>query len=404
MALFQYVARSDNDTKKITSTIQADSERAAAKLLIARGLTPVEIIAVDAPKGLFKNMTDRIKSKDRVIFFRQLSTLLNAGLPLAQSLRTVADQTTNERLKAAIQEIIADIEGGKALSVAFAKHPNIASNVVVALIGAGEVSGTLDRSLERVANQLEKDAEVISKVRGAMVYPAIVVIVIIIVITFMMVSVIPQIEQLYKDLRQSLPFVTLVMVMVANFVRYFWWLLILLSIGGAYFLRQYINTEKGRNQWDAIKYNMPLFGGMFRKLYMARFARTGEVLMSSGVQVLEVLKICAEAVNNVKVGQAIKRAAEKVKGGKALSVSLKDEEYILPLIPQMLGVGEQSGSIDTMMEKTATYYEKELDAEIRAISTAIEPVLMVMLAVVAGFLVVAILLPIYGLVGSGAIR
>lgn len=404
MALFQYVARSDNDTKKITSTIQADSERAAAKLLIARGLTPVEIIAVDAPKGLFKNMTDRIKSKDRVIFFRQLSTLLNAGLPLAQSLRTVADQTTNERLKAAIQEIIADIEGGKALSVAFAKHPNIASNVVVALIGAGEVSGTLDRSLERVANQLEKDAEVISKVRGAMVYPAIVVIVIIIVITFMMVSVIPQIEQLYKDLRQSLPFVTLVMVMVANFVRYFWWLLILLSIGGAYFLRQYVNTEKGRNQWDAIKYNMPLFGGMFRKLYMARFARTGEVLMSSGVQVLEVLKICAEAVNNVKVGQAIKRAAEKVKGGKALSVSLKDEEYILPLIPQMLGVGEQSGSIDTMMEKTATYYEKELDAEIRAISTAIEPVLMVMLAVVAGFLVVAILLPIYGLVGSGAIR
>ncbi|MGE5312875.1 MAG: type II secretion system F family protein [Acidobacteriota bacterium] len=404
MALFQYVARSDNDTKKITSTIQADSERAAAKLLIARGLTPVEIIAVDAPKGLFKNMTDRIKSKDRVIFFRQLSTLLNAGLPLAQSLRTVADQTTNERLKAAIQEIIADIEGGKALSVAFAKHPNIASNVVVALIGAGEVSGTLDRSLERVANQLEKDAEVISKVRGAMVYPAIVVIVIVIVITFMMVSVIPQIEQLYKDLRQSLPFVTLVMVMVANFVRYFWWLLILLSIGGAYFLRQYINTEKGRNQWDAIKYNMPLFGGMFRKLYMARFARTGEVLMSSGVQVLEVLKICAEAVNNVKVGQAIKRAAEKVKGGKALSVSLKDEEYILPLIPQMLGVGEQSGSIDTMMEKTATYYEKELDAEIRAISTAIEPVLMVMLAVVAGFLVVAILLPIYGLVGSGAIR
>lgn len=404
MALFQYVARSDNDTKKITSTIQADSERAAAKLLIARGLTPVEIIAVDAPKGLFKNMTDRIKSKDRVIFFRQLSTLLNAGLPLAQSLRTVADQTTNERLKAAIQEIIADIEGGKALSVAFAKHPNIASNVVIALIGAGEVSGTLDRSLERVANQLEKDGEVISKVRGAMVYPAIVVIVIVIVITFMMVSVIPQIEQLYKDLRQSLPFVTLVMVMVANFVRYFWWLLILLSIGGAYFLRQYINTEKGRNQWDAIKYNMPLFGGMFRKLYMARFARTGEVLMSSGVQVLEVLKICAEAVNNVKVGQAIKRAAEKVKGGKALSVSLKDEEYILPLIPQMLGVGEQSGSIDTMMEKTATYYEKELDAEIRAISTAIEPVLMVMLAVVAGFLVVAILLPIYGLVGSGAIR
>lgn len=404
MALFQYTAKSNVDGKRVKSTVQADTERAAAKLLIARGLTPIDIVSADDSKGLFAKFANRIKPKDRVIFFRQLSTLLNAGLPLAQSLRTVGEQTENQKLKAIVQEVITDIEGGKSLSVAFAKHPNLVSNVIIALLGAGEISGTLDKSLERVANQLEKDSEILSKIRGAMVYPLIVVIVIVIVITFMMVSVVPQIEQLYGDMKLSLPFVTLVLVGAANIVRYFWWLILLLFIGAVYFIRQYITTEKGREQWDAIKYNAPIFGGMFRKLYMARFARTSEVLMSSGVQVLETLKICADAVNNTKVGQAIRRAAEKVKGGKALSVSLKDEQYILPLVPQMLGVGEQSGAIDSMMEKTATYYEKELDNEIRSISTAIEPVLMILLAVVAGFLVVAILLPIYGLVSSGAIQ
>lgn len=404
MALFNYVAKSSIDGKKIKATIQADTERAAAKLLIARGLTPIEIRQTDESGSFFTNFSNRISAKDRVIFFRQLSTLLNAGLPLAQSMRTVVEQTENKKLKGTVTEIISDIEGGKSLSVAFAKHPNISSNVIIALMGAGEISGTLDKSLERIANQLEKDAEIIGKVRGAMVYPLIVLVVIILVIAFMMLSVVPQIQQLYTDLKQNLPFITQVMVAIANFMRYFWWVVILLFVGGAYFGRQYISTEGGRDQWDSIKYNVPLFGRMFKKLYMARFARTSEVLMSSGVQVLETLKICAGAVNNVKVGQAINRAAEKVKGGKALSLSLKDEEYILPLVPQMLGVGEQSGSIDAMMDKTATYYEKELDNEIRAISTAIEPVLMIMLAIVAGFLVVAILLPIYGLVGSGAVH
>ena len=325
-------------------------------------------------------------------------------MPLVQSLRTVKDQSANKHLQSIAQEVIGDIEGGKTLSSALEKHPELASNVIVALVAAGEVSGTLDTSLERVANQLEKDSEIIGKVRSAMVYPIIVVVVIIAVIGFMMIAVIPQIQQLYVDLKQQLPFVTLVMVGVANFVRYFWWLIIIGMGLGVYFTKQYIATESGRQNWDAIKFNMPLFGNMFKKLYMARFTRTGEVLLSSGVHMLQMLRICAEAVNNVKVGQAITTASEKVHSGKALSVALKDEQYILSLVPQMIGVGEQSGSIDGMMEKTATYYEKELDNEIRALSTAIEPVLMILLAIVAGFLVVAILLPIYGLVGSGSIK
>lgn len=403
MALYEYTAKSTSDGAKIKSTVQADSERVAAKLLISQGLAPIEIRKVADSKGIFEKYAHRIRAKDKVIFFRQFATLLGAGLPLAQSLRTVQEQTENKQLQSIIQEIVTDIEGGKPLSATFARHPNLSSNVVVALIAAGEASGTLDKSLERVANQLEKDAEIMGKVRSAMVYPIIVVLVIVAVIAFMMIAVVPQIEQLYADLKQDLPLVTVILVAIANFVRYFWWL-ILIALGLAvYFSRQYIETESGRKRWDSFKYNMPLFGNLFKKLYMSRFTRTGEVLMSSGVQMLEMLKICTGAVNNVMVGQSISKASEKVRGGKALSAALKNEDYILPLVPQMIGVGEQSGAIDSMMEKTATYYEKELDNEIRALSTAMEPVLMIMLAIVAGFLVVAILLPIYGLVGSGAI-
>lgn len=404
MALFEYTAKNSSDGSKVKSTIQADSERAAAKMLISQGLTPIEIRSARDSKGLIDGLTNRIKAKEKVILFRQFATLLNAGLPLAQSLKTVQDQTENKKLKTIVQEVVNDIEAGKTLSSAFEKHPNIANKVIIALMAAGETSGTLDKSLERIANQLEKDAEIMAKVRSAMVYPALVVVVIITVIAFMMIAVVPQIQQLYVDLKQELPFVTLVMVGVANLFRYFWWLVLILLVAVVYSSRQYINTESGRLQWDSIKYNAPLFGNLFKKLYMSRFTRTGEVLLASGVQMLEMLSICADAVNNVQVGKAIIRASEKVKGGKALSVSLKDEEYIMPLVSQMIGVGEQSGTIDSMMEKTATYYEKELDNEIRALSTAIEPVLMIMLAIVAGFLVVAILLPIYGLVGSGAIR
>lgn len=404
MALFEYTAKNNSDGSRVKSTVQADSDRAAAKLLIAQGMTPIDIRNIDETSGWLERFANRVGSKDKVIFFRQFATLLNAGLPLVQSLRTVKDQSANKHLQSIAQEVIGDIEGGKTLSSALEKHPELASNVIVALVAAGEVSGTLDTSLERVANQLEKDSEIIGKVRSAMVYPIIVVVVIIAVIGFMMIAVIPQIQQLYVDLKQQLPFVTLVMVGVANFVRYFWWLIIIGMGLGVYFTKQYIATESGRQNWDAIKFNMPLFGNMFKKLYMARFTRTGEVLLSSGVHMLQMLRICAEAVNNIKVGQAITTASEKVHSGKALSVALKDEQYILSLVPQMIGVGEQSGSIDGMMEKTATYYEKELDNEIRALSTAIEPVLMILLAIVAGFLVVAILLPIYGLVGSGSIK
>lgn len=400
MKKFSYQAKDTSTNKVVKATVQADSESAAAKLLIAQGFTPLDIQEIDENGSFFGRITNRITTKDRVVFTRQLATLIGAGLPLSQSLRTVLEQTDNKRLQSVVEDIIASIEGGKSLSESFAKHPEVFDHVFLALIAAGETSGTLDESLNRIAAQQEKDAATMSKIRGALTYPVIVLVVIFGVLAFMLFTVVPQVEKLYHDLRKELPFITQIMVSTADFFTRFWWLVLILLGVGVYFFLQFLKTERGINFKDNFKLNVPLFGKMFRKLYMARFARTGQTLLATGVAMLDMLRITSEAVNNSIVAKSVDRAAEKVKGGKALSTALQPEEYILPLVPQMIKIGEQSGKIDDMLGKTAQVYEDELDEEIKAISTAIEPILMVVLAVVAGGMVAAILLPIYSLVNG----
>jgi len=397
---FNYEAKDLSTGKIVKASVQADTESAAAKLLLSQGFTPQNITEASDDGGFLAKYTGRITTKDKVVFSRQMATLIGAGLPLTQSLRTVHDQTENKKLQAVIDDIIAAVEGGKSLSDSFSQHTEVFDNVFLALVTAGEASGTLDQALKRIAIQQEKDAAMMSKIRGAMVYPAIVMAVILGVVVFMLVVVVPQVKKLYEDLGQTLPLITQIMVFVADFIINFGWLLIIFLGIGMYFFRQYLQTEGGIKAKDSIKLNVPLFGVMFRKLYMARFARTGQTLLNTGVPMLDMLKISAQAVNNTIVAASITRAAEKVKGGKALSEALKPEDYILPFVPQMINIGEQSGKIDEMMGKAAQVYEDELDEEIRSISTAIEPILMVVLAVVAGGLVGAILLPIYGLVNN----
>ena len=400
MKKYNYEARDSASNKIVKSVVQAESENAAAKLLTTQGFVPLKFDLQDDKTGFFAKLSGRITTKDKVVFTRQLATLIGAGLPLSQSLRTVQEQTTNKRMQEIVQEIISDVEGGKSLSDSFAKHPEAFNKVYVALVAAGETSGTMDESLKRLAAQQEKDAAMMSKIRGAMMYPSIVLAVIILVVGFMLFTVVPQVEGLYRDLNKGLPFITLIMINVANFFIHFWWLALLIMIIGGYFLVQYLKTEQGIRTKDTFKLNVPLFKGMFRKMYMARFSRTGQVLLSTGVPMLDMLRISSDAVNNVIISEGIIRAADKVKGGKALSASLSNEEYFLTMVPQMIKIGEQSGKIDEMMGKTAQVYEDELDEEIRALSTAIEPVLMVFLALVAGTMVAAILFPIYSLVGN----
>lgn len=400
MRKFNYEAKDSKNNKIVRAVVQAETERDAAKLLLAQGFKPLSITEVETSQSFFGKFNNRITAKDKVVFTRQLATLIGAGLPLSQSLHTLVDQTPNPKLQVVLQDIIASVEGGRSLHDSFARHPKVFDKLFLALVAAGEASGTLDDALQHIAAQQEKDAEIMSRIRGALTYPVIVLFVIVGVLVFMLLTVVPQVEKLYQDLHQTLPVITQVIVALSSFIISYWWIMLLITALLIYLSVSYFRTEAGGRTLDSLKINIPVFKGLFRRLYMARFMRTGSTLLETGVSMLDMLAISSEAVNNSVIAEHITNAAEKVKGGKDLSSALSAEEDIPKLVPQMIGIGEKSGRVDEMMGKTAKIYEDELDEEIRAISTSIEPILMVVLAIVAGGMVAAILLPIYGLVNT----
>lgn len=404
MLTYKYTARDTATGKKVSATIQASSEQAAAKMLHEQGLAVTNIsVGTDGGSNPITKFRNRIGSKDKILFSRQLSTLINAGLPLLQSLRTVAGQTQNKALKLVIHQVITDVEAGSALSVALGKHPNVFNKIYVSLVAAGEVSGTLDKSLERLADQQEKDAEIISKVRGAMVYPIIVLLVMGAVVTFMLVQVMPQVEELYAGLGSGaqLPLVTRVLLLVSRAMTNYWYILAVVFGIIGFLISRWARTLGGKQYIDKAKMRSPLIGPLFMKMYMARFARTGTTLVASGVPLIQVLEITSDAINNYHIEKTLERSIDKVKGGKALSETLAGDPNFLELVPDMLRIGEQSGAIEEMLAKTADYYEKEVDNQIKAISTIIEPVMMVLLGIIAFIIVAAVLLPVYSLAGQG---
>lgn len=402
MLVYSYTARDPKSGQKIKAEVQAESEAAAAKLLSSQGLSPLSIKLKNggSTTGLGK-FIHRIKTKDKILFSRQLSTLINAGLPLVQSLRNVTKQTQSKKLQVILNQVISDVEGGSAFSVALGHHPEVFSRVYISLVAAGETSGNLDSALDRIAYQQEKDAEIISKVRSAMIYPAIVLVVMFIVLGFMIVKVLPQVEVIYNSLQgEKLPLITRMLLAISHFLIKRWWVALILAALLGFFGSRWARTLGGKRVIDKIKMHAWPVGPLFMKMYMARFARTGTTLVASGVPLLQMMEITGNAIDNVYIEESLAKAAEKVKGGKALSECLAGDPNFLDLVPDMLRIGEQSGSIEQMLAKTADYYEKEVDNQIKTISTIIEPVLMVVMGVFAFIIVAAVLLPIYGLAGK----
>ena len=404
MLTYVYTARESASGKSVQAEIEAENERAAARLLMERGLTPLDITLKGERTGT-SAFLNRIPSKQKVIFSRQLSTLINAGLPLVQSLEQVRSQTNNKPLQAIISKVITDVEAGSALSDAMARHPKAFDSIYVSLIAAGETSGTLDRSLERLADRQEKDAEIISKVRGALAYPLIVIMAMISVVIFMLVTILPQVQSLYNSLPGvQLPIFTRILLAVSHAITNYWWLILIILAVMVFMTTKWARTGPGKQVIDRLKMRLPLLGPLFMKLYMARFARTASTLVGSGVPMLKMLSTTSGAINNVHVAASITVAAEKVKGGKSLSDALQGDQNFLTLVPNMIHIGEQSGSLQDMLAKVADYYEKEVDNQIKAISTTIEPLLMICIGIVALIIVAAVLLPIYSLAGKNLIR
>lgn len=405
MISYSYTARNAKTGELIKSLVDAQNEKVVASMLIAQGLSPIEIKKEESKFTSKIKFLNRVRAKDRVLFARQLSTLINAGLPLLQALRNVSEQTASKPLKSILVKVISTVEGGQTLSSGLSNFPDTFNKVFINLIAAGEASGTLDKALERIAFQQEKDADIASKIRGAMTYPVIVIIIMIAIVVFMLVKVLPQVKLLYISFPgATLPIETTLLLDASNFITKFWWLTIVIVGALIISINIWRKTVRGKKFFDTLKIDMPPFKSLFRKLYMARFARTSSTLVGAGVPLLQVLDITSKSVINVLVEKSINKAAEKVKGGKSLGEALTGDRYFLPLVPNMLRIGEESGSMEDMLEKTAVYYEQEVDQAIKNISSIIEPVMMVLLGIMALIIVAAVLLPIYGLAGSGAIN
>lgn len=395
-----YTAKDKQTGEMRKGKISADSKSSAASILVEKSLYPIKIQEASeaAPfwqKSLFGT---GIKTKDRVIFTRQLATLVKAGLPITQAINTAIDQVDNPKFKTILYKIAASVEGGQSLANSFGQYPELFNHIFISLVDAGEQSGTLDESLIRLADQQEKEQQILAKVRGALIYPAIVFAVIIGVVIFMVTTVLPQVATLYKELGQKLPFLTQILLSVSDFIISFWYVFLLLLIAFIFGLRAYIRTPRGRKAFDRLKLKLPLISPLLKKVYAARFTRTLSSLVNSGVPLLKALKIAGESVDNVVVQAVIDKATEKVRTGESLSSALEGHEEILKLVPQMINVGEQSGSLGGMLEKVASFFEEEVDQTVKNISGIIEPVMIVFLGLVVMFIVIAVLYPIYGLV------
>lgn len=401
MLTYSFTARDPKTGHKITSEVQAENEQAAVKAIKAQGYAPLEVQLGGQDAGGLAARLEGIRTKDKVIFSRQLSTLINAGLPLVQSLKTVENQTANKQLKKIIAEIIEQVEGGAAFSDALSRYPKVFNRVYVSLIAAGETSGTLDKTLERLANQQEKDAEILGKVRGALIYPLLVLLVMVGVLTFMLTAVVPHVQELYSGIPGAkLPFITSILLSFSHLISNFWWLVLLLLIGGGIFAGRWAKTDSGKEAFDQFKMHGWPVNHLFMKMYMARLARTAQALVASGVPLLQVIEITGDAVGNVHIKRSLDKAGEKIKGGKSFSESIADDPNFLDLVPNMIQIGEQSGAMESMLGKTADYFEKEVDNEIKNISTLVEPVMMIGLGIAALIIVAAVLLPIYSLAGK----
>lgn len=341
-----------------------------------------------------------IKSKDIAVFTRQFSVMIDAGLPLVQCLEILGQQQDNKSLQKVILQVRQDVEGGLSLAESLRKHPQAFDDLYVNMVAAGEAGGILDTILQRLATYIEKTVKLKSQVRSALIYPVAVVVIAVIVVYVILWKVIPVFASLFEGLGASLPFLTVMIVGVSNFIGNFWWLIFLIVGGGIFAIRQYYQTEGGRYQLDKLMLRLPAIGILLRKIAVARFCRTLGTLLSSGVAILESLDITARTSGNAVIEEAILIVRKEVEEGKNLADPLSRTEQFPPMVCQMIGVGEQTGAMDTMLSKIADFYEDEVDAAVEGMMALLEPMIISFLGVVIGTIVVAMYLPMFSLISQ----
>lgn len=404
MPKFIYIA-TNSQNKSITGTIEASDKAAAVSALSKQNLRPISVKEGSSSKkgsielgGFFSSK--KVKSDDLVMFTRQLSAMVSAGVPLLRALNSLHQHTESDGLKKLLTTIIKDVEDGAPLADALSKYPDTFSDVYVNMVRAGEAAGILDEILKRLAIQQEKNSTIRKKVKSAMTYPMVLVVITILAFFGLMLFVIPQIGKILQDLGgpdAQLPALTQAMLGISGFMTSYWYIVFPAIGGGVYLLLRYIKTPKGKNQFHHLILKIPGIKSIVTKVAVARFARTFSALMGAGVAVLEALNVTARAVGNSVYEKALQDAAEDVKNGATLSSIIEKNDLFPAIVAQMLAVGEETGQTDTVLVKVADFYEEEVDVAIDGLSSIIEPVMILLMGSMVGLIAASVMGPIASL-------
>lgn len=398
---YTYLARSQKGELQ-AGIVEAPDEDAALKNLQIQGLVVIRLKSPEKLPVAFKaiKIWQRISAKDIYVFFRQLAILVDANVPLVQSLRTLSQQMGNDNFKEAIFTIANDVDSGTSLSKAFAKYPKIFSPFLINMIKSGEVSGRLQESLNYLADYLEKRHYLNAKVRGAMFYPGFILFTFLVIGILIMTIVMPNLTSILTETGQELPWTTQIIIFASNFLLKWWWALLIIGIGGAVTLYRFIRTTLGRHLWDQLKLKIPIFGSIFKETYLSQFADSLSALVKGGVSIIQALDVAGQVTNNVIYQEVIFKTRDEVKVGKTISSELAKHKEFSPLFVQMVSTGEKTGKLEVILEKLASFYSKEVDNIVENLSKLIEPILLIFLAVGVAILVAAVFMPIYNLAGG----
>jgi type IV pilus assembly protein PilC len=399
MPLYAYKAIDTATGRVVQSTIEGESEQSVAAKLREQSLHIAEIKPQKAGKQGGKGK-QKIKPKSLVVFSRQFATMIDAGIPILRCLDILQGQCKDPALKTTLEVITVDVKGGMTLTESMAKHPNVFNRLYVNMIKAAELGGILDVILDRLSQFLEYEAEVKGKIKSAMTYPVLVLVFSQIMLFALFTFVLPKFKDIFTGMNAEMPAVTKFLFGIGDFMAAYWWAIILAGIGGFFGFKQWIKTPSGRYRWDFIKLRIPVIGDLVIKMSVARFARTFGTLINSGVPMMRSLEIVGETLGNLVLSQAIDTTRNSLKEGNKLSVPLAASGLFPTMVTTMIDVGEESGRLPEMLVKVGEFYDQEVEQSVKALTSLIEPMLIIFLGCVVGFIAISIMVPIFSIVNN----
>lgn len=396
---FKYKAV-DATGRVVEYTHQANTQEEVLKMIREKGFTPIRIQAEEQKSkdvGEISLFQSRVKIKDISVFCKQLYTMLNAGMPLSNALDVLGDQTENKVLRRTVKEVYSEVQTGLILSQAMKKHKKVFPNLLITMVEAGEMTGNLDNVLAKMSEHYEKENKINSKIKGAMVYPAILSVAAVGVVIFLLTFIMPTFTEMFTSSGVELPGPTKLLMSISDALKNYWYIFIAVIGTIIVLFRRYIKTSAGKRQYDTLKLKIPVIGTSVTKIATSRFTRTLSTLMASGIPIVPAMEAAANVTNNQVVIDGMDKVIEDVKKGLSISFLLKSMHFFPSMVISMVGIGEESGSLEEMLSKTADYYDEELDASIQKMLSLLEPMLILFMGVIVGFIVISMMLPIFDL-------